>query len=285
MNNSKIPNNQNLLLYNDILMINNTFNIVSYLSNEKGSEKISLIYDTINKRVIEKWISYQLDNDESKFIITDRFIYVYNKFNIVSSILEVEKGYENRYPSYNDNNEYCHSINRTVNKISLHHKNTTEINYTRNNHIGSKRKKIFIKTLNLVTKEVEDNIFKSRINYILKKSKLYIYEYRKNDFCSLYNIVEYKILVDFRFINRYINKIGVPILMTIPDLFLKIKIKDNLQILDNKETSIKLDEQDYFNPKLLNVGNNKFFIQNLILIEDLFVNEINNIHEKYYSLK
>jgi hypothetical protein len=73
--------------------------------------------------------------------------------------------------------------------------------------------------------------------------------------------------------------------MSIPDLFLKIKIKDNLQILDNKEKSIKLDEQDYFNPKLLNVDNNKFFIQNLILIEDLFVNEINNIHEKYYSLK
>ena len=266
-------------------MINNIFNIVSYLSNEKGTEKISLIYDTINKRVIEKWISYQLVNDESKFIITDRFIYVYNKFNIVSSILEVEKGYENRYPSYNDNNEYCHSIKRTVNKISLHLKNTTEINYTRNNHIGTKRKKIFIKTLNLVTKEVEDRIFKTRINYILKKSKLYIYEYRKNDFCSLYNIVEYKILVDFRFINRCINKIGVPILMSIPDLFLKIKIKDNLQILDNKEKSIKLDEQDYFNPKLLNVDNNKFFIQNLILIEDLFVNEINNIHEKYYSLK
>jgi len=57
----------------------NTYNIISYLSNEKGTEKISLIYDTINKRIIEKWISFQLVNDESKFVITDRFIYVYNK--------------------------------------------------------------------------------------------------------------------------------------------------------------------------------------------------------------
>jgi hypothetical protein len=74
-------------------MINNTFNIVSYLSNEKGTEKISLIYDTINKRVIEKWISYQLDNDESKFIIIDRFIYVIfltmTIMNIVIQLIEL----------------------------------------------------------------------------------------------------------------------------------------------------------------------------------------------------
>ena len=267
-------------------MINNTFNIVSYISNEKGTEETSLIYDTINKRIIEKWISYQLVKNESKFIITDRLIYVYNKFNIVSSILEVEKGNDVRQYSFlSDNNEYCHSMNRTVNKLDINDKIITEINYTRNNHIGSKRKKVFIKTLNLVTKEIEESIFKTRLNYLIKKGRLYIYEYKQNDFCFLNKIIEYKILIDLRFINRLINKIGIPILMLIPDLFLKVKINNNIKISGNEEKPIHLHKQDYFSRNNLNVDKNKFFIQNLILIEDLFVNEMYNIHKKYNTLK
>ena len=62
-------------------MINNTFNIVSYISNEKGTEETSLIYDTINKRIIEKWISYQLVKDESKFINSSRIRFLNSIFN------------------------------------------------------------------------------------------------------------------------------------------------------------------------------------------------------------
>jgi hypothetical protein len=264
-------------------MENNTFNIVSYLSNERGTEKTSLIYDTINKRIIEKWISYQLVKDESKFVITDRYLYVYNKFNIIYRILEIEKGEDDRMYSFlSNNNEYCHSFNRTVNKLELNDRTITEVIYTRNNYIGSKRKKWFMRSLNLLTKEVEDRIYKTRINYLLKKGRLYVYEYKQNDFCFLNKIVEYKILIDLRFINRLIKVIGLPILMSIPDLFLKVKIKEDF-VHDNEEKRLKEDEQDYFRGTYY--SGEKFFIQNLILIEDLFINEKYDIQKKYDSLK
>jgi hypothetical protein len=139
-----------------------------------------------------------------------------------------------------------------------------------------------MRSLNLLTKEVEHNIFKTRINYLLKKGRLYIYEYKQNNFCFLNKIVEYKILIDLRFINRLINVIGIPILMSIPDLFLKVKIKEDF-VHDNEEKRLYENEQDYF--KGIFYMGEKFFIHNLILIEDLFINEKYDIDKKYDTLK
>jgi hypothetical protein len=267
-------------------MMNNTFSIVSYISNKKGTEKIFLIFDSINKRIIEKWIGYQLVKDKSKFVITDRFIYTYNKFNILSKILEVEKGNDDREYSYlSDNNEYCHSINRKINQLDLNNKLISNIIYSRTNWIGSGRKDFFLRNINLITKEVEDRVFKTRINYILKKNKLYVYKYKKNDFSFLNKIVEYKVLIDFRIINQLINKTDIPILMSIPDLFLKVKVKEDLNIINNKEKRLHYYEQDYFSRFTFDDNNFYFFIQDLILTEDLFVNEMNKIHEMYNQIK
>lgn len=270
--------------FNDLHMNNNTYDIVSYLSNERGTEKTSLIYDTINRRIIEKWISYQLDNDKSKFIITDRDIYVYNKFNIIYRILEVHKGPDDRRHSFlSNNNEFCHSFNRTVNTPHLKRSSTvTNVIYTRNNSIGSNNKKWFMRSVNLLTKEVEHNIFKTRINYLLKKNRLYVYEYKQNDFCFLNKIIEYKILIDLRFINRFINMFGIPVLTLISDLFLKVKIIEDI-VNDNKEERLNEDKQDYFKGNFY--SGQKFFIHNSVLTEDLFINDKSDIDKMYDSLK
>jgi len=263
-------------------MVNNSYNVVSFVSNEKGTETTSLVYDLINKRVIEKWLSYQLVSDESNFIITNRYIYIYNKYNLISNILEVEKGHNDRqYDFLSDHTEYCHNINRTIKKLDLNNKFITYVHYTRNNHVGSKGKIVFIKTLNLLTKEVGNGVLKTRMNYLLKGGKLFKYFYKKNDFCFLRSIIEYKVLIDLRFINLLINKTGIPILMSLPDLFLKIKTKITTNISDNKEVQIKYYKQDYFSSYYLRDDNFDFFIQNLIQFEDLFINEKNNIHQKY----
>ena len=266
--------------------MNSTYKIVSYLSNKHGTEKTSLIYDTINKRIIEKWISYQLVNDKSKFVITNRYTYVYNKFNIINRILEVEKGSDDRdYSFLTDNNEYCHSFNRTVCILESNFDRTvTQVIYSRNNHIGSKEKNWFIKSLNLLTKEV-NGIYKTRINYLLKRGRLYIYEYKQNDFFFLNKIVEYKVLIDLRFINRLISEsIGKPVVFINESyLILKVKIKEDF-VNDNEEKSIYEGELDYFSDRsLYSMESN--FVHNLIFIEDLFINEKSNLDKMYGTLK
>lgn len=52
-------------------MESSLYKIVSSLKNKSEIEKISFIFDKLNQRVIEKWESFQLQNDNSKYIITD----------------------------------------------------------------------------------------------------------------------------------------------------------------------------------------------------------------------
>lgn len=163
---------------------NNPYHIVSYFSDERGFEKTSLIYDTINERIIEKWISYQLIKNESKFVITDRFIYVYNKFNVIYRIIEIKTGVNHR--KYIDNNEYCHSFNRYVNYLESDNETITEVVYRRNNNIGSKlNNDTFIKSLNLLSKKDINNVWRTRLNYVIENRRLYVYQYKKDDFFSL----------------------------------------------------------------------------------------------------
>jgi hypothetical protein len=187
------------------------------------------------------------------------------------------------YSFLNDNSEYGQSINRTVSTPHLVRSRTiTEVIYTRNNSIGSNKKKWFMRSLNLLTKEIGHNIYKTRINYLLKDGRLYIYEYKKNDFCFLIKIVEYDILIDLRFINRLINMIGIPVLELLPDFFLKVKIKEEI-VNDDKEERISGGNQDYFKGNFYT--GEKFFIHNSILKEDLFIDEKSDIDKKYDSLK
>ena len=264
-------------------MENNSFKIISYLSNERGFERTYLVYDIINRRIIEKWIAFQLVNDKSKFIITDRYIYVYNKNNIIYKIIEIEKGNDVQnfgYSLFNDDNEYCDSVNRSVNSIDLGTKMITTINYTRTNQIGV-NKNFFLRSLKLLTREIEDRIFNTRINYLLKRSELYIYNYNKKDFFSLKSITKYKVILDLRFINRIIS--DIPIFQSVPDIFLKIKIKEEMCDIDEEHLKLIYNRQDYFWRNNIDGSRLKCFIHNSVLIEDLFIKEMYDVRFKYNS--
>lgn len=264
-------------------MENNSFKIISYLSNERGFERTYLVYDIINRRIIEKWIAFQLVNNKSKFIITDRIIYTYNRHNIISQIIEIEKGNDVEnfgYTIFNDNNEYCDSVNRSVNMIDLGTKMITTINYTRTNQIGV-NKRFFLRSLKLLTREIEGRVFNTRINYLMKRSKLYVYNYDRNDFLSLKSITEFKVLLDLRFINRIISEI--PIFQFVPDIFLKIKIKEKVCDIDEERIKLIYNRQDYFWRRNIDGPKTKCFIHNSVLIEDLFIKEMYDVRFKYNS--
>jgi hypothetical protein len=264
-------------------MENNSFKIISYLSDERGFERTYLVYDILNKRIIEKWIAYQLANDESKFIITDRYAYVYNRKNILYKIIEIEKGNDEQvfgHSLFNDNNEYCHAVNRSVNMVDLGKKIITTINYTRTNHIGV-NKNFFLRSLKLLTCEIEDRVFNTRVNYLLKRNQLYIYNYNKNDFLSLKSITKYMVLLDLRFINRIIS--DIPIFQSVPDLFLKIKIMEELCDVDEECKKLIYNRQDYFWQNNLDASRIKCFVHNSVLIEDLFIKEMYDVRFKYNS--
>ena len=70
--------------------------------------------------------------------------------------------------------------------------------------------------------------------------------------------------------------------MSIPDLFLKVKIKEDI-VNDNKEERLNEDKQDYFKGNFYR--GQKFFIHNSVLTEDLFINDKSDIEKMYDSLK
>lgn len=263
-------------------MGSSSYKIVSFLKNKSETEKISYIFDKLNERVIEKWESFQLLNDNSKYVITNRYIYIYNKNSILYKIIEIEKGSDNRDFSYlNDNNEYCHSINRNIsNKLSvLRDDNKAEIIYTRTNNLSSNPKKHFQRSLQI---ELDKSPYRKnvniRLNYLLlRNGKIYTYQYCKENFNELLNIIEWKILIDLRIINKIIKLIGIPLLMTIPDLFIKRKVNIKSVKSIYKAQKVNYSKQDYFS----DIFEDYVFINEIILNEDLFINEQKNLMTEY----
>lgn len=62
------------------------FSLVAFTGIAQTTQKYNSLYQRTeffdsNRRWVEKWIAFQLVNNESKFVITDRFIYAYNRNN------------------------------------------------------------------------------------------------------------------------------------------------------------------------------------------------------------
>jgi hypothetical protein len=268
--------------------VNSTNEIISFTSNNQGTEQTSLIKDVINKRIIEKWISYQLKNDDLKFVITNRYLYVYNSIGGISQILEIEKGPDNRmYSSLNDDNEYCHSIKRSVKYEGLNYQDNisqTEIIYSRNNYIGSERKRFFLKSmlLDIDKRDIYENKINVRLNtLLLNNGKVFQYSYSKDNFNELLFITEYKILLDLRIFNEFLKITGIPILMNRPYFFIKKKIKQKSVKSIYSVSKVKSFNQDYyFSGEIKNV-----YINDIIYEEDLFIHEkihLESEFDKYF---
>lgn len=264
-------------------MENSSFQIISYISNETGTEKTSLIYDRLNKRVIEKWKSFQLKKDASKFIITDRYVFAYNKHGLLYKTIEIKKGFDDRIYSYlNDNNEYCHCLNRFVTYDSREYTNDyqkTMITYARNNNLGSTRKKHFIKSLQLESeKDWDTGRINTRLKYLIQSgNKLKKYVYCKENFHELLYTLECKIILDLRVINRLFDFIGIPLLMNTPDIFIK-KIKTKMKTNSPKPVHKRhINGQDYVRSFSTDYVN----INDLIFCEDLFIQEQKNLIKEF----
>jgi hypothetical protein len=257
--------------------VNSSYEIISFTSNKDGTKQTSLIKDVINKRIIEKWISFQLKNNDLKFIITDRYLYVYNSSGGISQILEIKKGVDKSiYDNiFNDNNEYCHSIKRYVKYEDRGNREEvcqTEIIYSRNNYIGSKRKRFFLKSmlLDIDKRDIYDNKINVRLNTVLlNNGKVFQYTYSKDNFNELLFITEYKILLDLRIFNKFLKITGIPILMNRPYFFIKKEIKKKSVKSIYSVSEVKSFNQDYyFSGEIKNV-----YINDIIYEEDLFIHE------------
>ena len=252
-------------------MENTSFKIISFVGERLDIKQTTLVYDTINKRIIEKWHSYRLVNDKSRYIITDRFIYSYNAIGLICKVIEIEKGPDDRILKWmNDNNEYVHSFIRIIkNKLDFENQ-YAEIVYSRNNRIGINEKALFQRSL-LIELDINDSTNANiRLRYIFfRNGKMLSYKYSKGSFNELLKIIEYQIILDLRIINFVFRLTGIPLLTALPHIILKRKIKENAVVSKFKVRKIPVSHQDYFQSNYVE----EVFVNEVIFHEDLFWEE------------
>jgi hypothetical protein len=263
-------------------MNNSSYNIISFISNNLGNEKITYIYDTLNKRVIEKWKSYQLKSDLSKYIITDRFIYTYNHYGIINKIVEIQKGndsYTFGYLSFTDDNEYSDCITRKMSNKLNYETLETEITYTKTLNIGLSRRKKFLRTLII---EQNNSIRKKNTEIRLKSlllwgGRYFTYQYSKDDFNKLISISEYQILIDLRIFNKLFRFLEIQFLKSLPNFFIMKRIKKDHVNTNFNNHEVNMHKQDYFTPN----SENFVLIHDTLFKEDLFLLEQLNLMSEY----
>lgn len=239
---------------------------VSYIAKCRGvPAKISLIYDTICQRIIEKWISFPLVNDDSKYVITDRLIYVYGIEGFVKSKIEVEtSGLESHnYGSVQAPYETVSSWERSYNcEDSYRSKFKTKIKYLRN---SGNNKPFTYKTLNIqVSKDYKNKCYKLKLLSVKTRwGDLYKYIYSKADPFQLISIEKYRNPVSAFFRQKVEEK--------------KDNLLNGFKKFDkgnqNYLSKVKYDwvDEDYWD----------VFVHNSILDEDMFSAEINELLELY----
>ncbi len=264
-------------------MDNCSYTIVSKITNENGTEKTSIIYDKINRRIIEKWVSYQLVRDKNKHIITDRFIYAFNKNGNIKTKIEVLKGNDNRDFSYfSDNNEYCHCINREIKYDGLRYQNNnakTEIIYTSTDHVGIKKNRRFLKKIVLKIMPKKRIQFQEVRLYstLDENKKLTKYKYSTHNPTEIASITKYKVLFDLTIINKIFLFSGIPLFQSIPDIFLKKRIWKKKVNAIYKTHKIHYLNTDYF------ISNSADYaiIDDAIFEEDIFIKEKKSLLKEY----
>ena len=257
------------------------YNEVTFVSNSYGTEKTSLIYDTINCRVIEKWKSYQLKRDETEYVINDREIFVYDAFGHIHRVIDIETGNTSthNYGSIPNYKEYASIKKREYNfhKKDYYRDFRTDIKYF--NYFNSKSRCFKTLTLKVLFDDEIDSCT-LRLETIKTGSILYKYIYSASDPTELFLIKEYDILINFTFINKFIDFLvgGIPLLDNIPKLFLKYKRREKRDDFLNGLEKFNADNQNYFVP---NYSTEKVLIHKELLKEDIFYGEKDRLLEMY----
>ena len=240
---------------------------VSYIKKDRGgaSTKISLIYDTFCQRIIEKWISFPLVNDDSKYVITDRLIYIYGREGFVKSKIEIETGGldTHNYGSVQTPYETFSSFERTYDRKGYGVKFKTKIKYLLNNR--NNKHELVYKTLNIqVSEDIKNNCYKLKLLSVKTRlGDLYKYFYSKADPFQLISI------------KRYRNSVSA---------FFRQKVEEKKDNLLNSFKKFDKGNQNYFSEVNYDFNNENYwdvFVHNSILDEDMFSTEINELLELY----
>lgn len=241
---------------------------VSFLKEVGGVQaKISLLYDTICNRIIEKWISFPLVKDDTKHVITDRSIYVYGIEGFVKSKIEIETGgLENHnYGSVQAPYEIVSSLDRTYeSKIKYRDTYKIKIKYIRT---AMKRRWTY-KTLHIqAVKDHKNNCYKLKLKSAKTFHGIYLkkYFYSSIDPFQLTSIKKYrKNVFGFFLFGKKVEE-----------------IKDNLL---NGYKKFENENQNYLNRRKLGSGFNRgssVFVHNEIINEDIFSSEFNELLESF----
>ena len=66
------------------------YKIITLDSPGKYKPTITLVYDDNWQKIVEKWISWPLENDDSRPLVSIRTSYIYNKRGVISDIVTID---------------------------------------------------------------------------------------------------------------------------------------------------------------------------------------------------
>lgn len=249
--------------------------------NSNKNERIQFVVDEKSKRIIEQTI-YKI-HDSSSSIFDERVIYTYNDIGKISQIIRVFK-------SHISNSEYLHLDTRQVKQNSLSGTYlTSEVIISRDSFIGRNRKNRIRKHIYLEHKSdhFSNEIFTKPKYIIAENKKAFFYFYSKENPNELNLIKEYRILLDLRIINKFLNIFELPmltwLLSSFPPILIKKLLHKNKVIANNGYEKIKRKEQDYLSNSF--IGNiYDCNINEILFTEDYFLKENFTLKKMYSEL-
>lgn len=265
---------------------------VTFFSDEKLREKTSLIYDTFNQRIIEKWSSYQIKGVEDLHKMYKREVYVYANNHLYSKVYidcEIDDCiFDNESISKKERIPMKSTIEWAgFGKIM----GRKEIKYilTRSNFKSFCYKSLNIIVINDWPKKIlklESVIIGSPMWRGGSGQRLYKYIYSKVNPDELICVEKYEVLLNLTFINKFFTTeifLGSSILRNIPKLFIKKKLSEKRNDLLNGLRKMTNPEMAYFDMDLSSESD--VLIHNSLLDEDIFYKEKIKLLKTFFDIK
>ena len=265
---------------------------VTFISDEKLREKTSLIYDTLNQRIIEKWSSYEIKRVGDLHKMSKREVYVYANNHLYSKVYIDCESYGSIY-----DNESIRIEERIPMKSTIEWKGfdkimgRKEIKYI---HTKSNFKSFCYKSLNIIVIDDYPKKILKLESVITGKTmlrggtgqRLYKYIYSKVNPVELICVEKYDVLLNLTFINKFFAQFfGSTILGDIPKLFIKKKLSEKRNDLLNGQQEISNWELKYFDIHFSFSKDNNVLIHNSLLDEDIFYKEKSELLKTFFDIK
>ncbi len=248
--------------------------------NTNENERIQFVVNVKSKRIIEQTIFKTYNSSSS--IFDERIVYAFNDIGQISQIIRI-------FNSNISKSDYLNIDTRKVKHNSLAGSYlTSEVIISRDSFIGQNRKNQTFKHLYLenVLDNFSNEIYVKPKYMISKNEKAFFYKYAKGNSNELILIKEYKILLDLRIINKFLSIFDVPmlswLLISIPPIFIKKLINKRKVNKNNGFEKMHRSKQDYISNSF--IGDDYCNISEILLTEDYFLSENQNLRKTYLEL-